>query len=548
MSDHAATRPPANRRSASSPHSAPQDSDAEPASPLIAWLTDDTSYSDPSAAAGLFDYYADDAVSGARPRDATPSNAIPSQSPHEQLRLLLANAANVLAPGSTAALRPEPISAMRAEIATASETLQASLRAPAIGGDRAQVKALLLDAQQTIDRLTSLERSVAARSSLGVSSGPAGVEATFAAAEAKAGLGYCDLPSTPQGVAPCQLGPSGRAPYRAKVTDVIKSAQTNWLLAINAIDAEKKYKAQPKSFEHQLGNILVSFLFQSLELVAAAAASKLVGAVSKSAAASIEEYPGVGVGIAGPSASAAAEPGALVRSGIKQGFKQGTEPAKQGLRVSAGEINQRASALAQPNGTTFMQRMKSVPTRWGASILADVYALDDEALAAYYVSLPAATQLDQAYFEAKVRAALAAFETQVAKINPDKRAVKVMNERGVMRTALVTSEMKMAEHLGSDVRSERVRTGKWDFVQWVDAELAPMALARSASALALPVSGGALGVNEIRRSNDLSYWSIKSLPALWAFEAGHEPPTADELVASSDEQDGPIASGATDAE
>ncbi len=296
----------------------------------------------------------------------------------------------------------------------------------------------------------------------------------FAAADERAPRGYCDLPGTPQGSAPCELDPDRRAEYRAVVREAVLSAQIGWSAAINALKVEEKLRTKEISFEQRLGELLFGALFGVLGSAVKAGLNRAIDAGKKALTTDGWDYPGQKIGPDADAVTAAkATAGAIVNVG--------TQAAKEALKgnMSAAALDAEARPTVPADREGFLEALKSAPEHWGDAISTRLPKLFDRDLAALVANLPSKKQLGQKYFEAKITALLSRFQTDVMPVGDTVRTVRVVDAFRRVRTALVTPELARNMKMHGEWRGALLPTSKWTFIRWVSEDMQDMALSKS---------------------------------------------------------------------
>lgn len=501
MSTHQRALPPARAAAPSAAgNSSSVDDEGAATSSLASWFADPRVRSDPAAAGGVFDHYADDVRPAATDTLARATAVVEQHLDRRRKQMAAGQMSGSRDVGSE--LR---------ELQVAAEALRMQLTIARVNAPgRSAAETAARGAASMIGQLDRLVAASNARDELGVPA-PADRARALADARAKTPGGYCDHRDTPDETFPCQLPDDERERYRDRIREVISSAQTNWTGAAITVRITEEIKKRDPSFEQQLGQALLGALFSLLEIGAVSGAKAAVKAGAARMTTKLDVYPDIEIG---PSATSIEQAQKLAGAVTKSAFKQAGPAAKRGAGMSIAQLNAKARPPVGGGTADYAKSLTDVPGTWAANFRQHLPHLLDDDLVALHNALPDESEFSVSAFEAKLRSQIARFDTQVAPISAGQRAVTVMNDRGATRTALVAPEQNYAHGRfdSNQWQGEPIRTGRWRFVQWVDDDLSAMALSKSA----LPRNGApAAGVNEIRRTNDIEFWSHASLPHLW---------------------------------
>lgn len=321
---------------------------------------------------------------------------------------------------------------------------------------------------------------------------------------------YCDV--APQQQAPCGLDDVQRRTFRSNLRDSIVKARENWKLAIVTRHIEERLRGDGLGFERALGEALLGILFGLVGAAGKALASKGIDMAAKKMTQTVHDDVSLTTWKQAPDADDVA----LAKGGAGKGIDLGSDLLKGKLKkggVSAQQLDAAArSSVAIPaDRLGFLAVMKSAPDTWADTILLNMNNLFDDDLVSLAVALPLnSPALSIASFEARINDVLDRFQQQVMAVDlapiADVRPIQIITPSGI-RHALVMPEKKPNNSLHGEWRGTRTKTGRWEFVRWIDEDMRDMAVGR---AVQQDITSAAFA----RAYNDEGFWSEKSLRQL----------------------------------
>jgi hypothetical protein len=443
---------------------------------------------------------------GGAPKRNQHAKTMPAATEIEQLLVILDRQLSTIVPridGDAGDMEATEIKPMRDALSQErSELMSAVTQLPK--GSPLIVKAFEAtdNVNRVISRLDALVRARSAGESVREDEHQADRSTAISDAAAQDPDGYCE--GANDEVAPCGLPVTKRDKYRREITARVLLASNSWLAAVNALHVEEKLKALTPTFERQVGQLLLSMLFDVVGEVAKGATTKGIDHASKSLVTEIEHEGTFAVTKYGPHPDTTA----AMKKGAEKAVSKASPVAQQKVGLTAQQL---AASAAPPSRDDFLMTMKSAPTLWANKIVSQLDLLFDDDLAALRNGIPSGDKLTQPAYEERIRADLKRFEEQVQSLSAlsPPRLVQVFSQSGQSRYALARPEERSNNALHGEWRGSATPTGKWSFVTWVDDDMKDMALG---TAVQRDVTATAATV----ASTDAGFWDDRSLQAVTA--------------------------------
>lgn len=338
--------------------------------------------------------------------------------------------------------------------------------------------------------------------------------------------GFCDLaPRNPL----CKLTEKERQDFRAGVRSSVSLIANNWRQAITSSYVDEMFRKREITFEQQLGQIILSVLFNVITVAGKALVGRGVDTAERAASSGVT-IEGEWNKIAGPDLTGAK---AVATKVIEKGASK-AETAAITQERSVGTL--RATELAKQaedsvkipsDRAGFLASLEGVPGTWETTIVGLLKDLFDDDLNVLASVLPdIAPKMTTTNIKKELEAQMTRFEHQVLAVNPgtlaETRPVQVINGHGPVRYALARRKLAPNAALHGEWKNSPARTDKWTFVDWIGDDMKDLALRRS---MQLPNGGMDLSaIAMIRNATDASFWDEESLPKLVVPPPDHSTP------------------------